>query len=268
MRYAIVLLAACGNGGGGGDDDGSGAPDAPKATHSGYVSVQSYDAMNTPTTPTRGGTSSAGFFASGAFCMNTQRIGPCDLATCTTTPPPAVSAGVIMITGTTQAITMMPTATKTYDTFMVANPLFNGGESVTFTAAGADVPAFTKTITAPTKATITAPPKPSASSPFLNIPRGQDFSVSWSGGGTGLVQVALNSNNADQRLFCRFEANAGTGKVPAAALATLPQGNGGFAMASIAHNVFETGDWAIEASAYFNAVWPDNAIVSGPTMFQ
>jgi hypothetical protein len=263
MRYAIVFLVACSGGGG---DDGDGTPDAPKATHSGYVSVQSYDAMNTPNTPTRGGTASAGFFQTGAFCVNVQHIGPCDLAMCTTTPPPGVSAGIINVTGTTQPIMMMPTASKTYDTFMVANPLFSGGENITFAAAGADVPAFTKSITAPTKATITAPAKPSATSPYLTISRSQDFSLSWTGGGTGLVQLALNSNSAEQRLFCRFEASAGSGKVPSAALAMLPAGNGGFAMASIAQNVFETGDWAIEASAYFNAVWPDNAIVSGPTM--
>jgi hypothetical protein len=82
------------------------------------------------------------------------------------------------------------------------------------------------------------------------------------------VQVVLNSNAGELRLFCRFEASAGTGEVPDAALALMPAGNGGFAMASIAHDVFETGDWAIEASAYFNAVWPDNAIVSGSVRFQ
>ena len=148
---------------------------------------------------------------------------------------------------------------------MSAEPLVTGGVSSTCAAAGADVPAFTKSITAPTKATITSPAKPAT---YLTINRSQDFSVSWTGGGTGQVQVALNSMEADQRLFCRFEASAGTGKVPAAALATLATGTGGFAMASLAHSVFESGDWAIDAQAYFNAVWPDNAIVSGPTMLQ
>jgi hypothetical protein len=264
MRYAFVFLVACSGGGG---DDGGG-PDAPKATHSGYVSIQSYDAMNTPTMATRGGTSSAGFFASGAFCTNMQRVGPCDFALCVTTPPPAVSAGEIMITGAAQAITMTPTAEKTYNTFMTAAPLFSGGENITFAAAGADVVAFTKSITAPSKATITAPAKPSSTSPYLNISRSQDFTVSWTGGGTGLVQVALNSSQADQRLFCKFEASAGTGKVPSAALQLLATGTGGFAMASIAQTVHEAGDWAVDVSAYFNAVWPDNAIVSGPMMLQ
>jgi hypothetical protein len=264
MRYAFVVLAACSGGG----DDGGGSIDAPKATHSGYVSIQSYDAMNTPNTPTRGGTASAGFFGSGAFCTNLMTIGACDIATCVSTPPAGVSAGTITISGAAQAVTMTPTATATYNTFMTADPLFSGGEMITFTATGADVPAFMKSITAPTKATITAPAKPSSTSPYLMISRSQDFSVSWTGGGSGLVQVALTSSQADQRVFCRFEASAGTGKVPSAALAALATGTGGFAMASIAHSVFETGDYAIEASAYFNAVWPDAAIVSGPTMVQ
>src|SRR5215207_7017227 len=151
MRYALVLLAACS--GGGDDGGGSGSIDAPKATHSGYVSIQSYDAMNTPNTPTRGGTASAGFFASGAFCTNSMTIGACDIATCVSTPPAGVSAGTITITGAAQVVMMTPTATATYNTFMTADPLFSGGETITFAAAGADVPAFTKSITAPTKAT-------------------------------------------------------------------------------------------------------------------
>ena len=119
----------------------------PSATHSGYVSIQSYDAMNTPSTPTRGGTSGAGFFSTGAFCMNLQTIGPCDVATCVTTPPPSVSAGTIMISGAAQAITLTPTATSTYNTFMTANPLFNGGETfasrIANNAAEFDSPAKT-----------------------------------------------------------------------------------------------------------------------------
>jgi hypothetical protein len=262
MRYVLLLLAACSG------DDGGGTPDAPKATKSGYVQIQSYDAMNVPNMPTRGGTTSAGFFVSGAFCTNTMHIGPCDLASCVSTPPPSVSAGTIMITGAAQAITMLPKANQTYDTFMTADPLFSGGESITFAAAGADVPAFTKSIVAPAKATITSPAKPSSTSPLLVINRSQDFTVSWTGGGSGLVQVALNSAQADQRLFCRFEASAGTGKVPTAALSMLQAENGGFAMASIAQTVHEAGDYAVDVSAYFNAVWPDNAIVSGAAMFQ
>lgn len=267
MRYTLVVLAACS---GGGDDGGggSGTPDAPKATRSGYVSIQSYDAMNAPNTPTRGGTASAGFYASGAFCTNMARVESCDFAMCVTTPPAAVSAGAITITGAAQPIMLMPAADKTYNTYMVATPLFAGGETITFAAAGGDVPAFDKTITAPTKTTITAPAEPPSSSPYLAIARASDFTVSWTGGGSGQVQIVLSSPQGDLRLFCRFDASAGTGKVPSGALLKLPSGTGSFAMASIAQTVHEAGDWAVDVSAYYNAVWPDASIVSGPAMLQ
>ncbi|HEY5945126.1 MAG TPA: hypothetical protein VIV40_06530 [Kofleriaceae bacterium] len=269
MRYALLLLAACGGGGGGDDGSGSGSSDAPLAPgKTGYVSIQSYDAMNTPNTPTRGGTASAAFFSSGAFCTTTQTIGPCEVATCTSSQPPAISAGTIMISGAAMPITMTPTALSQYDTFMTASPLFSGGESITFAAAGAGVPAFSGSVTMPSKATITVPAKPSNQSPYLVINRGADYTVSWTGGGSGQVQVALNSQMADKRLFCRFDASAGTGKIPSAALATLDAGGGGFAMASVARKQQTAGEWGVELSGYFNAVWPDLSIVSGPTNFQ
>jgi hypothetical protein len=98
--------------------------------------------------------------------------------------------------------------------------------------------------------------------------RSSDFTISWTGGGSGQLQVALNSIQGDARVFCRFEASAGTAKIPSAALMTLEAGNIGFAMASIARTTETAGEWGVEVSAYFNAVWPDNAIVSGPAMLQ
>lgn len=273
LWLALVFVVACGGDdssgvGGGGDGGGGGGTDAAKPAHEGFVSIQSYDAMNVPSTPTRGGTASAGFFSSGNYCTTTQTIGACEVATCTTTAPPAVSAGAITITGAAEAITLTPAADHTYATFMASSPLFSGGESITFSAAGADVPAFSASITTPAKTTITSPAKPTPNAPYLNINRTLDMTVRWTGGGSGQVQVALDSSNADHRIFCRFEASAGSGTLSAAALMTLDAGLGGFAMASIAESEHDAGDWAIDVSAYFNAVWPDNAIVSGPTMFQ
>ncbi len=267
MKVALILLVACGGGGSGSGDDVA-TPDATKPTHSGYVSIQSYDAMNVPGTPTRGGSAGAGFFTMGEACQVSQTIGPCEVANCGAAATGAVSAGTITITGALEPISLVPGSDHTYAQLMSTTSLFNGGESITFAASGAEVPAFTKSLTMPSKATITAPAKPPSASPYLIVNRAQDFSVSWSGGGSGLVQIALNSQSADQRLFCRFTASAGTGKLPAAALATLPAGMGGFAMASIGDTEQDAGDWAVAVSAYFNAVWPDSAIVSGPTMFQ
>jgi hypothetical protein len=269
MRYALLLVAACGGGSGSGDGgDDTGGADAPRPTHAGFLGIQSYDAMNTPGTPTRGGTATAGFWAAGGFCTTMQTIGACDVARCLTSAPAQVSGGGVTISGAAQPIMLTPGAMDQYAPFMITSPLFAGGEMITFTTAGAVVPSFTKTIKTPTKATITQPARPSMTSPYLVVNRTQDFTVSWSGGGSGKVQVALNSQQADQRVFCRFDASAGSGKVPSAVLSTLAPGQGGYAMAAITLEEAIAGDWAIEVSAYFNAVWPDNSIVSGPTMFQ
>lgn len=268
MRIALILLVACGGGGGddGGGDDGPG-PDAAPPAHSGFVSIQSYDAMNIPGMPTRGGTASAGFFTAGAACTTLQTIGPCKVQQCGSAPAGAQSAGTITITGATKPLSLVPGTDKQYVQQMSMTSLFNGGETITFAAAGADVPAFDVAVTTPTKATITAPAKPAAGV-LLAVNRAQDFSVSWSGGGSGKVQVYLSGSAGSPSLFCRFTASAGTGKVPAMALATLTGTSGAFAMASIGEAEKTAGDWGIEASAYFNAVWPDAAIVSGGAMIQ
>ena len=48
----------------------------------------------------------------------------------------------------------------------------------------------------------------------------------------------------------------------------LPAGMGSFAMATIADGDKVAGDYAVDISAYFNAVWADNSIVSGPATLQ
>lgn len=270
MRYALIFLVACGgNGGGGGGGDDAPGPDAANPpAHSGFVSIQSYDAMNIPNTPTRGGSTSAGFFTAGSACTTMQTIGPCKVQQCATTQPQgAQSAGTITITGATKPLSLVPGTDKLYAQQTSMTSLFNGGDMITFAAAGADVPAFSVTVTTPTKATITAPAKPAAGS-LLAINRGQDFSVSWTGGGSGRIQIFLSGGAGSPSLFCKFDASAGTGKVPTAALATMTGTMGSFAMASIAETEKTAGDWGVVASAYFNAVWPDAAIVSGGTMLQ
>lgn len=272
MRYAIVILAACGGGGGDGDgggDDGGGGPDAARPTKSGFVFLQSYDAMNQPGMPTRGGAASAGFFDSAGACTSMQQIGACKLAMCSTSPPTnAASAGTVTIAGAAMPITLAPRGDDTYAQLTVMTSLFSGGESITFSAAGAEVPAFSQALTMPSKATITSPAEPPQDSPFLIVDRTRDFTVAWAGGGSGELQVSLFGTTGGPTLTCRFPASAGTATVPSAALMMLPAGMGGFAMAAIAETDVVAGDYGVTLSGYFNAVWPDNSIVSGPTTFQ
>lgn len=264
----LVVVGCGGTSGGGGGDDAPGPDAATVPAHSGFVSIQSYDAMNIPGTPTRGGSTSAGFFTAGSACTTMQTIGPCAVRNCSTAPPQgAQSAGAITITGATKPLSLVPGTDKVYAQQTSTTSLFTGGETIMFVAAGGDVPAFTVSLATPTKATITAPTKPAAGS-LLAINRGQDYSVSWTGGGGGQVQVFLSGAGGQPSLFCKFAASAGSGKVPTAALMTMSAGMGSFAMAAISEAQKIAGAWGIEASSYFNAVWPDAAIVSGGSMLQ
>jgi len=261
-------MVAFGCGGSGDDaagDDGPGS-DAAAPSHTGFVQIQSYDAMNVPGTPTRGGSTSAGFYTAGSYCTTLQTVGACKVQQCMTTAPAgAQSAGTITITGAMKPLSLVPGADMAYAQQTSQTTLFGGGEMITFAAAGATVPAFSITVTTPGKATITAPAKPAVGA-VLVVNRAQDFTVSWTGGGSGTVQVYLS--DSAKSLFCRFPASAGSGKVPASALGMLAPGSGAFAMASIGEATKTAGEWGIEATAYFNAVWPDAAIVSGGSMPQ
>jgi hypothetical protein len=263
----LVLLVACGGGGAAGDDDDV-QPDAPRPGQFGFASIQSFDAMNVPNQPLRGGSASAGFFSNGRICTTQETIGPCIVQQCDfNATPPAISAGAITLTGGTRPITLAPAADQTYPTLNVQTGLlFDPGATITFSAAGAEVPAFEKSLAMPAKATITSPAEPPSGSPFLTFDRGQDFTVTWSGGGEGLMQIALFGPDSSQLISCRFEASAGSGTLPASALGRLDAGQGGFSMAVFTTTEEFAGDWAVELSGIFNAVWPDNSIVSGPTM--
>ncbi len=277
MRGLIPLLTILGCGGSSGShtgdgsagDDGSAGGDANVPTKFGSVFIQSYTAMQPPGTTIHGGSAAATFFTTSGPCTRSM-MGNCEIDSCSGGPGTAASAGTVTITGAMQPISMMPAADHTYTAISTQTALFAAGDSLTFAAAGADVPAFSQMLTAPARVTITAPVKPSNAT--LTVTRAQDLTVSWSGGGnTGQVLVALlpgSTSSGAMTLYCRFPAGSGQGSVPALALQHLQSGPGAFAMASISDGGTTAGDWAVRLEAYVNAVWPDESIVSGPTMVQ
>jgi len=255
---------ACGGGGsgvdGGNGSDGGTTPDGVSATQFGSVFIQSYVAG-----PAVGGSASAVFYSSTGPCTR-MVLGECELDSCTDAPQTAVSAGMVTITGATKPIALTPAANHTYTPLSSTTALFGNGDPLTFAAAGADVPAFSHALVAPSKVTITAPVKPATT---LTVDRASDLAVSWTGGGTGQVLVALLSGaQTGTSVYCRFAASAGHGMVPAQTLQHLQGGSGAFAMAAIDDAEVDAGMWAVHLEAYFNAVWPDDTIVSGPTTVQ
>lgn len=97
------------------------------------------------------------------------------------------SAGPMTLTGLTSTVTLTPTGDGNYDTSgtPTAN-MFEPGATVTLTAAGADLPAFTVSTTAPVHLTpaIPCPVEPVA---------GQDLIVTWDAGDGDLVRWEMIS---------------------------------------------------------------------------
>ena len=105
------------------------------------------------------------------------------------------------------------------------NEFFSGGETITVSSAGgADLAAFSGTITAPADPVITAP---AWSAPFGGSPRNSDLRVSWNGSGASMVVVALLNVNVNpagpaggNAVTCVFP-DTGSGTIPSAALSLM-----------------------------------------------
>ena len=264
-ELAVILVAACGGSGG-----TSGGVDAPPATaNDGFITLQSYSDHNVPNQANAGGRVDVAFSTGHTSCTSLGTSGPCEELDCSAAVTAGShSAGTITVTGAALPVSITPGTNGTYTGFMANQVLFNGGETLTVAASGAEVPAFMKSVTVPGKATITSPAKPPSASPYLMITRASGFTLSWTGG-SGKLFVSLDGGtNRSTRIQCKFDASAGSGTVPADALMKLPAGNGGFAMAAITETSVTAGDWGVSIEGYYNAVWPDDAIVSGPTTLQ
>jgi hypothetical protein len=114
-----------------------------------------------------------------------------------------------------------PDATDEYTGLQFLNTVaFKPGDSLTVSAEGGSVGAFTETLTVPPLITVTAPV---VTNNKLDLPLGTDFDVTWTNGGTGsvVVQILSGTSTAGKHLTCRFDAAKGTATVPAATLAEL-----------------------------------------------
>ena len=254
----LVGLVACTNGGGGGDDGGD--DEGPPPPNNGYVAISSTNAI-----PIVFGTASASFYVNQATGTCTeQEFGECTAFTCPTTTPTPIyaSGGTVSVTGLSQAITLTPKADNTYEPFSQMQPLFTGGEMITVSGTGAVAPAFSISVTAPSRAAITSPAKPPMNTSLM-ISRAQDFSVTWTGGGAGKLYVYFAGPSASgTSLSCGYEADAGSATVPAAALAALPPGMGSFGASRLFYKSVDIGDWRIYGQAFSNAVWASDLSIS------
>jgi hypothetical protein len=178
----------------------------------------------------------------------------CTLETCVAgagSTAPLVGAGSITITGGAYPLVLTePTPDSVYGPAMDGGllALWNGGEGLVVTASGDVVPAFAGSLIAPTQVTVTTP-MPSS------IVRSSPLALSWSGASAGKLTVDLSAGTGtnDYYLECQFDVSAGTGTIPAAALAVLPAGSAGMTVSTLDRVDVEDGAWTVQIFAQTNA---------------
>jgi hypothetical protein len=180
----------------------------------------------------------AEFLRPGAASCATSTIGACTINPCLS-PPPSVTGSDVTNAGQVTIVTSTTTeaiepesdgdyATQTFD----AAPWMAGGESIT--VAWAHFPGSTTqaggTVVAETPPYVTLSPGSPFADPTGTLDRTADLTFSWTSdtapASTDLLGVYFDSGST--QVGCNFDASAGTGVVPAAALQTLGAGAGSF----------------------------------------
>lgn len=210
-RLVFVLMLGCGTKDPLATDAGVDAAPLPARGGAVTVVVSAYTVQE----KTFGETTVAAAFAEAPTvpCVDTRSSdATCVLTKCGGPSSQAIGAGTIRVTGLSSGDVTLSQSGTTYAPQATPSPLFAGGETIGTSASGGDVPAFTRSVVAPTFATLTTPPWPPSGA--LAIARGKDFVVAWQGSPSGTAFVALSSPGATVR--CEVPAKSGTLSVPAA----------------------------------------------------
>lgn len=201
-----------------------------------------------------------------------KTIGPClveKIGSGSSPDETDLSAGTIHITGGTKSVDLVPTAKKTYDPVTGAVALWSGGETLTVAAEGKDVPAFTTSLVAPSKLTMTAPALPSPSA-NLSVTRSAPLSATWTGASSGQVVLyfdAATGSNAFSAT-CTFKASDGKAEVPAAAFADFPAIDGTFNFYVKEAAVASPPGWTVRFTVSSAIVGPSGVSAIGSATFK
>ena len=148
-----------------------------------------------------------------------KSLGACYTVSCVQTGSISLaSAGSISITGTSVDGALYQAPYGEYFTTVDAT-IFAAGATLNVSATGSTVPAFNETITSPSLVTITSPAGTNAK---YVIPSTSDFDLTWTGGQAGAQVVFEGFTPTNTWVVCAWDATAGKGTIPQAALATLP----------------------------------------------
>jgi hypothetical protein len=176
-----------------------------------------------------------------ALTSSATSAGPCSMNPCLAPPPPdggtetLPSAGNVTIAGAQLApLTLEPATDGVYAPNTVEGqlPWTAGGAQVTFQWAHlpGDPSSAGGSATVDTPAYIALTEGSAFATPPTTLARDQDLTVAWTSDTTpaSADQVAVDLESGSVQIVCIFASSAGTGTVPAAALALVPAGAGSY----------------------------------------
>jgi hypothetical protein len=177
----------------------------------------------------------------------------------------SVSAGTITLVDGQKSALLIPQVQPLADggsslgyVLSPASMRFLPGDTLTISASGATVPAFSAEIIVPKAVTLIQPDLRSSS---LTVVRSRDLPVVWTGGGaTGEVTFGLNEDvgATTTSVSCRSPASTGRAVIPASALGYLtassasssgPDGGAAFGIYSSSVKYLTVQDWRIRIVA-------------------
>jgi hypothetical protein len=151
-----------------------------------------------------------------------------------------------------------PAANGAYTQGSFSGPRWNAGDTITYTAAGATIPAFTLSIGFPSPLLATDPARP-ADGVTPELDRSVPLTVSWPPTDQKVLVVFNQGNGATwdyQELWAIFDGPAGAGTMPVAALQTLKTGLA--TSLNIFHynrRCYEVGGYHLQAMAANGVTW-------------
>ncbi|HEY1584603.1 MAG TPA: hypothetical protein VGH63_02880 [Polyangia bacterium] len=261
MRIAIVMTAAmalgCGAATGRSSGDGGVADMAvqtgPEANPPKLGTLTLNSVFFTGFADASAGASFTTYAGSATGPCSLQAAGSCRVRSCpkdgdlgSAAPGPArtpVGAGMMTLTQDASG----------YSLSLGSAEPWTGGESFTMAVTGDVVPAFSLSVSAPSRPRISSPPKPASGAPPLAVSRGSGLPIAWTASSPGTLTIDVYGETASAAfdVLCDVATSAGSYTVSSDALAGIPAGATNTAVSARISTVATAmaGDWPITFTA-------------------
>ena len=199
--------------------------------------------------------------------------GACTVYKCDTSAPGTsieyVAAGTITITGGKAPLTLaFDAGTGIYSTY-ATDLLWSDGATLTVSASGGVVPAFSATVTGVAQVVLVKPALPAAGVK-LPVSTNGPMAFQWSGSSVGTITAMMSQSTTAPSVTvrCVFDASAGAGSAPAAAMNAFPAGaSGTLTVLGSETKDAAVPDWTVNVSTNMVAAKPDGTLASGEVTF-